>query len=161
MSNFQNSYTTGQPTTTVNVSNGQSMGYIPPSTGGFTYSVTSPTATTGLYQPNIGYAGSPNIGYANSILTTNTQWISNSSSIPPGATIELKGENADIVVNGKSMMKILERIEERLSLLTPNQSLEEDWEELADLGRKYKELEKNIKEKMVTWDKLNADYSKK
>ena len=71
--------------------------------------------------------------------------------------ISLQGKNADIDINGKSMKDWMEKVEERLNLLTVNPDLESDWEELRELGKQYRALEKRIKEKMETWRKLNAN----
>lgn len=68
--------------------------------------------------------------------------------------IDCKGENADITLNGKSVRKTLEAIEDRLAILQPNEKLESEWEELKELGRQYRELEAEIKEKMRVWDIL-------
>lgn len=73
-----------------------------------------------------------------------------------GGQLQLKGEDADIVVNGKSMMRLLERIEDRLNLLEPNTELEKDWDDLRKLGERYRKLEKKCKEKAETWKKLKA-----
>jgi hypothetical protein len=51
---------------------------------------------------------------------------------------------------------MIKRIEERLNILTPNEKLEEEWEELRALGNRYRELEQHIKDKQATWDRLKA-----
>ena len=61
---------------------------------------------------------------------------------------------ADLVIGGKSIKTMLERIESRLALLEPNTKLEEEWEELKRLGDAYRQLEKDIQEKVKTWDIL-------
>lgn len=68
--------------------------------------------------------------------------------------ITVQGENADIVIRGKSMVKWMEQIEERLNILSPNVQLEAEWEELRELGDRYRELEKRCKEKTEVWNKL-------
>lgn len=68
--------------------------------------------------------------------------------------IECTGENADLVLNGKSVKSTLEAIEERLAILQPNPELEKEWEELKELGQRYRTLEADIKEKMKVWDTL-------
>ena len=73
-----------------------------------------------------------------------------------GGQLTLKGEDADVVVNGKSMMKLLERIEDRLNLLEPNTELEKEWDDLRKLGERYRRLEKKCKDKAETWKKLKA-----
>lgn len=68
--------------------------------------------------------------------------------------ITVQGENADIVIRGKSMVRWMEQIEERLNILSPNVQLEAEWEELRELGDRYRELEKRCKEKTEVWNKL-------
>jgi hypothetical protein len=70
--------------------------------------------------------------------------------------IKLEGDEADIEINGKSLINTLEQIEKRLNLLTPNTQLESEWEELKVLGDQYRKLEQHIKDKQATWDKLTA-----
>ena len=105
--------------------------------GGFTYPTTI-SATGGPFTLSSGTNASP--------------WFRNSGS----AKIQLDGEGADIEVNGESLMTMLHRIEERLNILTPNDKLEVEWEELRALGNKYRELEQHIKDKQATWDRLKA-----
>jgi hypothetical protein len=50
----------------------------------------------------------------------------------------------------------MQEIQSRLNILQPNTALEKEWEELYELGRKYRELEQQIKEKQATWDRLKA-----
>lgn len=70
--------------------------------------------------------------------------------------IKLDGEGADIEVNGVSLIDMIHRMEERLNILTPNEKLEAEWEELRVLGEQYRKLEQHIKDKQATWDKLKA-----
>lgn len=70
--------------------------------------------------------------------------------------IQLNGENADIEINGESLVGMLRAIEDRLNILRPNESLESEWEELRALGEQYRALEKHIQEKQATWDRLRA-----
>jgi hypothetical protein len=70
--------------------------------------------------------------------------------------LELHGKKADIEINGKSLVTWLERIEQRLNLLSVNAELESEWDELRELGNQYRELEQRIKDKQTTWDKLRA-----
>ena len=88
-------------------------------------------------------------------LSTNT--FSNTSfNLTPSANLELKGENADILVNGVSLMNTLLDIQTRLGVLRPNTEIEQEWDELRELGEKYRALEKDIKEKISIWEKLKA-----
>jgi hypothetical protein len=73
-----------------------------------------------------------------------------------GAKIKLQGKNADVEVNGVSLMGMLGRIEQRLNLLTPNTELEAEWQELRELGEQYRQLEQQIQDKQATWERLTA-----
>jgi hypothetical protein len=70
--------------------------------------------------------------------------------------MDLKGENADIKINGKSLVDTLTALEQRLNILTPNPKLEAEWDELRELGERYRELEKQCKEKAEMWAKLKS-----
>jgi hypothetical protein len=69
-------------------------------------------------------------------------------------TIELTGEDADIRVNGRSLMDAIDALEQRLNILVPNPELEAEWDELRELSERYRELEKKCKEKGDMWKKL-------
>ncbi len=99
---------------------------------------------------------------ANANWTTNTSWNNGvngidwsvGSNIKPSGTIELRGEDADIKVNGRSLMDAIDALEQRLNILVPNPELEKEWDELRELGERYRELEKKCKEKGEMWAKL-------
>ena len=71
-----------------------------------------------------------------------------------GATLKVNG-NADfegeVTIKGKSLSEMFEKIEERLAILHPNEKLEDKWDELKELGKRYKELEAEIIEKEKVW----------
>jgi hypothetical protein len=75
---------------------------------------------------------------------------------PDSGKLKLEGENADIEINGKSLVDMLRNIEQRLNILKPNDELESEWSELKALGDQYRALEKHIQEKQATWDRLKA-----
>jgi len=68
--------------------------------------------------------------------------------------ITLQGPDADIEVNGESLMEMLHRIEERLNLLAPNQELEAEWDQLRKLGNQYRALEQKLTKQGKMWDAL-------
>lgn len=78
-------------------------------------------------------------------------------TVKPNATIELKGEGADVIMNGKSLKEAISSIESRLAILKPDPRLENEWAELKALGDAYRALEKEINEKMKTWDILKRE----
>lgn len=67
--------------------------------------------------------------------------------------LKLEGENADIEINGVSILKMLQ---ERLNVLIPNPELEKEWDELRELGELYRQKEIEFKEKSAMWRKLKS-----
>ena len=72
------------------------------------------------------------------------------------AQIQLDGEDADIKVNGWSLIDAITRIEERLNIMVPNPAMEKEWDQLKKLGDKYRKLEKKLKEQSDMWNKLKS-----
>ena len=119
--------------------------------------ITSAPVTFG---PNV-YGSHTGLGGNGYTYTTNTTspWISVSnggtgSSPALSSSIEIQGEDADIKMNGKSMKAWMEKVEERLNILTPNPKLEKEWDDLRRLGNRYRALEKKCKEKARMWAAL-------
>lgn len=82
----------------------------------------------------------------NAVLTTNNTGM----SITGNTSLSVKGKadfEGDVFIKGKSLSVTLTKIEERLAILHPNEKLEQKWDELKELGRLYRELEKDILEK--------------
>jgi hypothetical protein len=75
-------------------------------------------------------------------------------TVNQSGTIHLEGLNADIKVNGESLMETLRGIQDRLNMLQPNPSLEAEWDELRELGEQYRKLEAEFKEKSKMWNTL-------
>jgi hypothetical protein len=76
------------------------------------------------------------------------------STIGQSGLMELHGKDADIKVNGRSLMDAIDALEQRLNILVPNPELESEWDELRELGERYRELERQCKEKGDMWAKL-------
>ena len=87
--------------------------------------------------------------------TASTPWYTFDSN-KASAKIQLDGEDADIQVNGWSLVAAVKRMEERLGLFQPNPELEQEWEDLRALGEQYRRLEQHIKDKQAVWDRLKA-----
>ena len=79
-------------------------------------------------------------------------WVSNITTTHAGR-MELNGDNADLIINGVSLMEILQ---DRLNIMVPNPELEKAWAELKRLGDRYRKLEKKLKEQGEMWAKLKA-----
>ena len=123
------------------------------------------SATGGIHQ--VGHIGlSPNVYTTNSPyqnLNTITGTSVNSlisggldynMKVEQSGQIDIKGEKADIRINGKSMNKWMEQVEQRLNILTPNPELEKEWDDLRRLGERYRKLEKKCQEKAKMWEAL-------
>ena len=65
----------------------------------------------------------------------------------PNNKLQLNGENADIVINGKSLSMTLEAIQERLLILEPDTKKLEKYAALKKAYEQYKLLEKLLTEK--------------
>ena len=120
------------------------------------------TATTiDLSNISMGAAGSSMTWSQPYTLSTNwgTDTITTSgisTSINQSGTIELRGEEADIIVNGVSLMDKLDAIAERLNLLEVNKELEAEWDQLRELSERYRELEQELKAKSEMWKTLKT-----
>jgi hypothetical protein len=122
------------------------------------------SATGGIHQ--VGHTGlNPNVYTTNSPyqnLTTITGTGVNSligstdynMKVEQSGQIDIRGEKADIRINGKSMNKWMEQVEQRLNILTPNPELEKEWDDLRRLGERYRKLEKKCQEKARMWEAL-------
>ena len=103
-----------------------------------TGTVTIPNNTSnGIYW---GLNGTSNV------ISTDPSLKGNSLSVKGNADFE-----GEVTIKGKNLTDMLEKIDERLAILHPNPKLEDKWDELKELGRRYKELEQEIIEKEKIW----------
>jgi hypothetical protein len=81
--------------------------------------------------------------------------IANSGYSYPSVNIDNSGiimkSDCDIKVGDRSLKDFMDKVEERLNILHPNPKLEDKWNELAELGKRYRELEAEILEKEKIW----------
>ena len=108
-------------------------------------SLTSPyTVSSGSNFPNAVYTTS----------TVNSPWVQS----PPmaGPKIKLDGADADIEINGVSLWATMQEISNRLNIMQVNPELETQWQELRELGEKYKQLEQHILDKQATFDRIKV-----
>jgi hypothetical protein len=113
-----------------------SYGAVPPTYSNVT--ITSTGATTApIYTIGTG-AVSP--------------WATNTTL--KGGQLELEGKDADVIIDGKSLLDTLKALEERLNILVPNTELEAEWVELKKLGDAYRKLEAALIEKAAMWQVL-------
>ena len=72
----------------------------------------------------------------------------------PAPKLTLNGEDADIEINGVSLTKTLQSLQDRLNILRPNADLESRWDELRQVRERYQQLEQEILEKERAWKAL-------
>ena len=99
------------------------------------------------------------INVSSPVWTTNTtagQYSFTGQNTQPSNTVHIKGKDADLLINDKSLKTWMEKVEERLNILTPNPEMEKEWNDLRKLGERYRKLEKKCKEKSDMWNKLKA-----
>jgi hypothetical protein len=152
---------------TTNLTTDSAYGAIPPLVQAFDAN-TRPTITV---SDNTGFGGY-SIGNGGTGISPNTVWTTNTtatgsftigpsysavgSQLDQSGRISLRGDDADLDINGKSLKDWMEKVEERLNILTPNPELEKEWDELRRLGERYRKLEKKCKEKAEVWNKLKS-----
>jgi hypothetical protein len=125
-------------------------------TSSTTYTITSTDTTSispGLYWGMNGTSAMPSSGQVLTSNGTSGSWITADPSLK-GATLSVKGDadfEGEVTLKGKSLTDMFSKIEERLAILHPNPELEDKWDELKDLAKRYKELEAEIIEKEKVW----------
>jgi len=146
------------PWTTSKVTGSMDVGYSASDmqVTGATGSLSS--GTVGLSSGTVGLSSGTVGPY---IYTTNatgaTSWSPGNISlanIDQSGKMSLKGQTADIEINGKSMSAWMDKIEQRLNILTPNPDMEKEWDDLRRLGERYRKLEKKCQEKSQMWEAL-------
>lgn len=119
-----------------------------PSQGNYgNITISNPGAVTGAgagtHTISITNGGS---GYTNSVLTATgagtTTWANNTSSkMNVKGQLSLDGEGADIIINGVSLIDLMNGITDRLSILQPSPEKLEKYEALRQAYEHYKTLE--------------------
>lgn len=77
-------------------------------------------------------------------------------SLEPSGTLSLKGKNADIDINGESLMTMIRGIQERLNILCPDPDMEAEWTELRMLREQYDAKLQECREKSKMWKALKS-----
>jgi hypothetical protein len=90
--------------------------------------------------------------YTFSAGTNTSPWYNQTTS----SKIRLDGADADIEVNGVSLLKTMQEIANRLNIMHTNPELETQWSELRELGEQYRKLEQHILDKQATFDRVRA-----
>ena len=134
--------------------------YIDPSILGIasddTITVTSGSYMSTMLSTAVGHHGqtlSVASGGVGGLTWANNGTVGIASHSNPG-TLNVQGDakfEGEITMKGVKLSETLAKIEERLAILHPNPKLEDKWDELKELGKRYKELEAEIIEKEKVW----------
>ena len=106
------------------------------------------------------------IGNLDSIdLSTSIDWSTLNSNITlgplmsdtiahPSSKITLTGDDADIEINGESVMGVLKEIRDRLGIIQVSEAMEAEWDELRQLREQYEAKLAECREKSQAWNAL-------
>jgi hypothetical protein len=127
---------------------------------------TGTSFASGVTYSHPSYGAVPNVTISSGINVSSPVWTTTTNNtgaytfanqnIQPNNTVHIKGKDADLLINDKSLKTWMEKVEERLNILTPNPEMEAEWDQLRKLGERYRKLEKKCKEKSDMWNKLKA-----
>ena len=127
-----------------------------------TYSISSGGTSHPSYgaMPNVSIGGmsATGINVTSPVWTTTTNNTGGYTfaNTQPSNTVHIRGKDADLLIDDKSLKIWMERVEERLNILTPNPELEKEWDQLRRLGERYRKLEKKCQEQSDMWKKLKS-----
>ena len=72
----------------------------------------------------------------------------------PRSTLTLTGDDADIMVNGVSLMQTLQGMQQQLNMLAPDPAMEQQWDELRILREQYEAKLSECRQKSQAWKAL-------
>ena len=75
-------------------------------------------------------------------------------SMPRSGTISLRGEDADIEINGESLLGMIRGIQDRLNILSPDPDMEQEWDQLREIRQQYEAKLAECREKSRMWKQL-------
>jgi len=72
----------------------------------------------------------------------------------PAGKISLTGDDADIEINGESVVGMLRDIRDQLAILRVSEEMEAEWDELRELRQQYEAKLAECREKSAMWKTL-------
>jgi hypothetical protein len=122
-----------------------------------TYTYDFGSMDSNLSWPTINITGTSGQIYANlspsSNLTIDDTIWSNGWTSPSGH-LKLTGDDADIDVNGVSLMATLKNIQTQLNMLCPAPEMEAEWDQLREIREQYEAKLAECREKSRAWKAL-------
>lgn len=104
------------------------------------------TTITPTPVPTITIGDSPSYNWSADTITL--------GDLTPSSKITLEGADADIEVNGESLMGMIRGIQDRLNILTPDRALEQEWNDLRVIREQYEAKLAECREKSRAWRAL-------
>ena len=101
------------------------------------------------------------VGSSGTHYTTNDNWGMSAGTTMIQSSLRVNGNaefDGDIRIKGRSIVESIDKINERLAILVPNEQLEQEWSELAELRMRYVEMERQLLEKQRVFDILKKSY---
>ena len=107
----------------------------------------------GTLAPGYGAVPSAAITWPNN--SPSYTWQDISAATPTQSNkISLQGANADIEINGESVVSMLREIRDRLNILQVSEEMEQEWDELRILREQYEAKLAECREKSRAWAAL-------
>jgi hypothetical protein len=106
-------------------------------------SISLPPST---YQSGVQTLVQPTYNFSNDVLVA-----------PTSGRLSLTGDNADIEINGESVVMMLKEIRDRLAILKVSEEMEAEWDELRDLRQQYESKLEECRSKSAVWKRLHDD----
>ncbi len=126
-------------------------------TGHVTIPVNGLGSSSSIYVVGGGGGGGGGGGYT--MHSSGATWTTAQSDIKSGS-IQVQGDavfHGNITWKNRDMREWFETVESRLGMLQPNPKMEEDWDELRELGDRYRALEKKLTEQQQVFDILKKN----
>jgi len=117
--------------------------------------MSSTMSANGLTYQDLYSIGPSTGGYTYATNTTAQPWAISTNGAD--TTLSVKGDadfGGDVRVKGRSLAEFMQQVEQRLNMLRPNPEMEAEWDELRELGERYREMERQCKEKSDVWNRL-------
>jgi hypothetical protein len=93
---------------------------------------------------------------------SDSNWSTTPITMNPAGRIDLKGDSADVVINGESLREVLTEMRAFLRLppaVQRDHKLEQEYQELLELGKQYQERVAHYREQRKIFDILKKNDS--
>jgi hypothetical protein len=106
------------------------------------------------FNSNITISGSGGYNFSNANVYTTSGTTGLDFNWQPSSKIQLNGDDADIEVNGQSLMSMIQGIQDRLNILCPDPEMEQEWNDLRAIRDQYEAKLAECREKSRAWKAL-------